>query len=180
MIEATCINREIDKYRRVHSYTLQDNHGNKLNIEPEALKNAIKSNRIYVTNMEIAADGRLMSLNRKSYGRRRATVRKLGDNQIGKPPVDNNPLSNAIIKIYKRIPSKYRTRFINNQDNFNIQYILRIELKRKHVDFVADQLRGVRLVITDPTSQSIVNEIAINNEEQIDSAINIGIQSILR
>jgi len=60
-MKARCIEKVRDKNNRVIGYTLIDQSGNKLNIKSDALKNAIRNNKVEVINLTLTSDNRLIS-----------------------------------------------------------------------------------------------------------------------
>ena len=59
-MKVRCIGKVMDKNNMVIGYTLLDQSGNKLNIKSDALKNAIRNNKIEVLNLELTLDNRLI------------------------------------------------------------------------------------------------------------------------
>jgi len=65
-MKVRCIGRVRDKNNRIIGYTLLDQSGNKLNIKSDALKNAIRNNKIEVLNLTLTSDDRLIAIKEKS------------------------------------------------------------------------------------------------------------------
>ena len=60
MIEATCIQKFRTVRNRIYCYRLQDNSGSFIDVKPDELKNAIRNKQIYVTNLTLTSDNRLI------------------------------------------------------------------------------------------------------------------------
>ena len=65
-MKARCIEKVRDKNNRIIGYILLDQSGNKLKIKSDALKNAIKNNKIEVLNLTLTSDNRLIASKEKS------------------------------------------------------------------------------------------------------------------
>ena len=63
MVQATCIQKFRDKHNQIYGYRLRDNSGLTRDVKPEALKNAIKAGQIYITNLTLTSDNRLVDTN---------------------------------------------------------------------------------------------------------------------
>lgn len=59
-MKVKCIAKERDRNNKIVGYKLQDQQGNTVIIKPDALKSAIKTNRIEVINLTITSDNRLI------------------------------------------------------------------------------------------------------------------------
>lgn len=59
-IQCKCISKQRDKNNRIINYTLQDNYGKTLNLNPDTLKSNIKANKLIVTNLTLTSDNRLV------------------------------------------------------------------------------------------------------------------------
>jgi len=65
-MKVRCIGKVMDKNNRVIGYTLLDQSGNKLTIKSDALKNAIRNNKVEVINLALTSDNRLIDNKEKS------------------------------------------------------------------------------------------------------------------
>lgn len=60
MIRVKCIAKLRDKNNVIYGYTLQDEQGNQMNVNPDALKNAIKANQVKCINLTLTSNNRLV------------------------------------------------------------------------------------------------------------------------
>ena len=63
MLQAACIQKFRDKNNQIYGYRIQDSTGATRDVKPEALKNAIKNKQIYITNLTLTSDNRLVDAN---------------------------------------------------------------------------------------------------------------------
>lgn len=66
MIEVTCIRKNRDKNNRVCSYVLADLNNNTKTVSSDELKQAIRSGNIYITNLKLTSDNRLIDCKNKN------------------------------------------------------------------------------------------------------------------
>lgn len=60
MIEVTCIEKFRDKNGKIIKYRLQDTDGIFRDIEPEMVKEFIKTKTIHVSNLKLTSDNRII------------------------------------------------------------------------------------------------------------------------
>ena len=60
MVQAICVQKFRDKNNQIYGYRLKDSTGTVRDVKPEALKNAIRNKQIYITNLTLTSDNRLV------------------------------------------------------------------------------------------------------------------------
>ena len=66
MITVTCIYKHEDTTGKITGYKLQDAEGHTVDVTSQQLKDKMKLNQIYVTNLRLASNGRIVDINKNS------------------------------------------------------------------------------------------------------------------
>ena len=61
MIKVRYIEKLRDKHNKIYGYTLQDEQGNQMNVQADALKNAIRAGQVDCINLNLTDDNRLVN-----------------------------------------------------------------------------------------------------------------------
>ena len=96
MITCNCIRKFRNRNNVIYGYRLVDTQGNTQDVVPEQLKNAIKNKQVYVNNLQLTSDGRLVD----------KAIDKLQNKQIfSKSPViaNKDKYEEIIAKVCKQV-----------------------------------------------------------------------------
>ena len=74
MIQATCIKKFRNKHNQIYGYRLQDTSGQITDVKPDSLKSAIKNNQIYITNLVLTSDSRLIDTSQSTIKQHKVDV----------------------------------------------------------------------------------------------------------
>ncbi|MBO5390179.1 MAG: hypothetical protein J6A59_18955 [Lachnospiraceae bacterium] len=66
MVQAKCVQKFRDRHGIIYGYTIEDIYGNRKDVTPDDLKNAILNKQIDIVNLKLTSDNRLINKNTDS------------------------------------------------------------------------------------------------------------------